>query len=208
MIKKDEKTFLGINLSGNPERANYLARILAPFYEKLIEVWLKTKGFRSKGRPTVYDKKTGKYRTYDYTLEKNGKFYIVEAKCWLAFNNSDYLELKESLIEEWGDKDNFVFFCNLGTRRESYKRYNYKYKSNIDGTSDPFKEPIGKILIWPKLVKNEIKKIKKRYGFSDIFSIEDALNDMKHQRKKSREYFKLISIYRKWTRELFRALIK
>jgi len=206
MNKKNDKTFLGINLSSDPERANYLARIFATFYENLLEIWLETKGFESKGRPTVYDK-NGKYRTYDYTLKKNSKFYIVEAKCWLAFNNFYYLRLKESLIREWGAKDNFTFFCNLGTKEGSFKKYTFKY-ANKDTDSKVCFNPYGKILIWPIIINDEVKKIKDIYQFSDIFSIEDAINDMKNRIKKNEEYFELISKYRVWTEEFFRVLTK
>ncbi|MDP2923295.1 MAG: hypothetical protein Q8O30_06210, partial [Candidatus Omnitrophota bacterium] len=99
MVKKDEKTFLGINLSSIPERANYLARIFAIFYEELLEVWLETKGFALKGRPSVY--KNGKYlrKTYDYTVEKKGKRFIVEAKSYLAYDEFRQLELRDGFLD-------------------------------------------------------------------------------------------------------------
>jgi len=204
MIKKNEKTFLGINLSDDPDRANYIARIFAPFYEKLLEVWLETKGFESKGRPTIYDKNEKVLSTYDYTLRKDGKYYIVEAKCYLAFNNFKHLDLTtESLGLLLGGEDSFNFFCELGTKNEPYRKYTFYYTN-----SDKHFTPNGKILFWPKIRKDEAEKIKKVYKFYDIFSIEDAINDMKNQSKKSGEYFKLTSKYRTWTEELFRALIK
>ena len=203
MIKKDEKTFLGINLTDDPERANYLARIFAPFYEKLLDVWLKTKGFDSIGRPTIYGEH-GKRRTYDYTLKKNGKYYIVEAKCYLAFENFKHLELTTDSLELLlGGEDSFNFFCELGTKKEPYNKYSfYCANSNKDFT------PNGKILFWPKIRKDEAEKIKKIYKFYDIFSIEGAINDMKNQSKKSGEYHKLTLKYRTWTEELFRAISK
>ena len=205
MIEKDTKTFLGINLSGDPERANYLARIFAPFYEELLEVWLVSKGFESKGRPTIYDK-NGKFlrKTYDYTLKKDGKYYIAEAKCYLAFDNFKHLELTtDSLKLLLGGEDNFNFFCELGTKTEPYEKYTFYYTD-----SDKDFKPNGKILIWPKIKKDEAGEIKKIYKFYDILSIEDAINEMKNQSKKSTEYLNLTSKYKTWTEELFRALIK
>ena len=77
------------------------------------------------GRPTIYDKH-GKRRTYDYTLKKNGKYYIVEAKCYLAFENFKHLELTTKSLELLlGGEDSFNFFCELGTKKEPYKKLIY-----------------------------------------------------------------------------------
>jgi len=73
------KNFLGTNLSDDPKKANYLARLFAIFYEKLLEIWLETQGFESMGRPSVYDKDEKPLRkTYDYTLKKDGKHFIAD----------------------------------------------------------------------------------------------------------------------------------
>lgn len=204
MIKEDEKTFLGINLPSDPEKANYLARIFAVFYEKLLNVWLETKDFKSMGRPTIYGKH-GKRRTYDYTLKRNGKYYIVEAKCYLAFENFKHLELTTGSLELLlGGEDSFNFFCELGTKKEPYKKYSFYYTN-----SDKEFTPTGKILFWPKIRKDDAEKIKKSYKFYDVFSIEDAINDLKKRSKKTGgEYFKLTSKYKTWTEELFRTLSK
>lgn len=212
MIKKNEKTFLGIDLSGDPGRANYIARIFAIFYEDLLEVCLEKKGFTSNGRPSVYNKKN-KYlrKTYDYTLEKNGEYFIVEAKSYLAFNNFEYLELTagklKKLLDNWGDKDNFTFFCKLGSKKEPYKKYQFYY----DNPSEKYFSPDGKILVWPKVEKSNIDIIKRKYNFSNIFSIEDAIKDMvqevRHGSRKSENYSARILRYKKWTEELFKALV-
>lgn len=214
MIEKNEKIFLGINLSDNTEKANYLARIFAIFYEELLKPWLETKGFDSIGRPTIYNENGETlHKTYDYTLKskKTGKYFIVEAKCYLAWKNFTYLTLTnerlKKLLEEYGNQDNFCFFCNLGTKNKPYKKYKYKYKNIDDETSYPFNNSIGKILIWPKLKKDDVKKIKREYGFSYIFSIEDAINEIRHKGAKYMIYRNRVLKYKQWTEELFKALL-
>lgn len=208
MIKNNEKTFLGINLSDKPEKANYLARIFAIFYEDPLEVCLEAKGFISKGRPSIYNKK-GKYlgKTYDYTLEKNGEYFIVEAKSYIAFNNFKYLELTTENLNKLLDQDNFTFFCNLGSKKEPYKKYQFYY----DNSSEKYFPLYGKILVWPKVKKSDVDIIKRKYNFSDIFSIEDAIKDMvqevRHGSKKGENYSTRILKYKKWTEELFKALV-
>jgi len=203
-----EKSFLDINLSNAEERANYLARIFAIFYEELIEVWLKAKGFESLGRPTIYDKNWKSLRkTFDYTLKKNGKYFIVEAKCYLAYDNFKELVLTTKAIESMlSYGDNFQFFCELGTEKEPYEKYCF-WAVDAD---EEFK-PDGKILLWAKVDKNEEPELKRKYIFSDIFSIEDAINDMIKEAKNGspsgKEYSNLISKYKGWSDELFNKLI-
>jgi hypothetical protein len=214
MAKTDEnrtdgdRGFLGINLSSKTERANYLARIFAIFYEKLLEIWLKTKGFELLGRPTVYDKDWKSLRkTFDYTLKKNGKYFIVEAKCYLAYDNFRQLVLTTKSLESMlSYGDNFQFFCEVGTEKEPYEKYCF----GTPGADEEFK-PDGKILLWSKVNRSEEAELKIKYKFSDIFSIEDAINDMvkeaKNDSSSGKEYSGLVSKYKEWTDELFNKLI-
>ena len=207
-ITIEERSFLGINLSSDIKRANYLARVFAIFYETLLEIWLKNQGFESMGRPSIYDKNENPLRkTYDYTLKKNGEYFIVEAKCYLAYSEFKHLELTSGSLELLlGGEDNFNFFCNLG-QKEPYEKYKFYYPHS----SDDYFTPDGKILIWSKVKKSEIEKIKNNYKFSDIFSIEDAINDMIKEAKSGsligKEYHNLISKYKEWSDELFGKLI-
>lgn len=203
-----ERSFLGINLSSDAERANYLARIFAIFYEKLLAIWLKTKGFELLGRPTVYDKNWKSLRkTFDYTLKKNDKYFIVEAKCYLAYDNFKELVLTTKSLESMlSYGDNFQFFCEVGTEKEPYEKYRF-WAADAD---EKFK-PDGKILLWAKVNRNEEADLKRKYKFFDIFSIEDAINDMIKEAKNGspsgKEYSDLISKYKEWSDELFNKLI-
>ena len=208
MIKNNEKTFLGINLSDDLEKANYLARIFAIFYEKALEIWFETQGFESMGRPSMYDENE-KYlrKTYDYTLRKNGQYFIVEAKCYLSFEEFKHLEMTlESLESLLGGEDSFNFFCSVG-QKEPYDKYRFYYPHI---TNNYFK-PDGKILVWSKINKNEIERIKEKYKFSDIFGIENMINDMTEEVRNGsvagKKYSDLISKYKVWTNDLFGKLI-
>lgn len=158
-----------------------------------------------KGRPSVYNKK-GRYlnKTFDYTIEKEGKTFIVEAKCYMAYQNFRHLELTLHLLEnEWydpSDKGAFQLFLEL----EKEKPYaNYNFHCDEAGGS-PF-SPDGKILIWSKVKKDEVKRIKEKYNFSDIFSIEEMINGIKNE--KGDEYFQFVQDKKSWTNELFDSLL-
>jgi hypothetical protein len=210
--QRERLDFLGIDLPRNDEKGNYLARIAGIFYEKLLEPWFETKGFRLLGRPTIYRDREGKKNTYDYALKKNGKYFIAEAKCYLAYYYNKYRHLEvsidslEALNEGSGDEESFSFFCNIGTKTRPYKNYRFSYKDSPGDT----RRPHGKILIWAKVRKGDVEKIKKKYKFDHVFSVEEAIRDMvketKSGSKKGEEYSKLVLKYKKWATELFKVL--
>lgn len=196
-------SFLDIALSDN-DKANFLSRFFGIFYEGLLGFWLKSQGFNLKGRPSVYNKKDHYLnKTFDYTIEKGGKTFIVEAKCYIAYQNYKHLELTLDLLEAQWDypADNaFQLFLELG-KEKPYEKYNF-YCGDDD---EPFR-PDGKILIWAKVKKDEIKHIKERYNFSDIFSVEEMINGIKNE--KGDGYFQFVQDRKSWTNELFDSLLE
>lgn len=197
--------FLNINLS-DYDKANYLSRLFAIFYENLLKFWLERKGFSLKGRPSVYSKK-GKYlrKTFDYTVERNGKYYIIEAKSYLAFQNSTQIVLSLDILDGWfGYEDSLQFFCELGSKDKPYDNYTFK---NDYGKFVPH----GKILFWAKIKKDEVAIMRRKYHLSYIFSVEEAIKNMaKETKKKSRkgiEYSKEVLKFKKWSNVLFNALL-
>jgi len=210
-----EKNFLDIDLSNNNMngyKANYLSRVFGIFYEDLIKHCWGTEGYILLGRPSVYDKNK-RYKTYDYMVEKDRKRFIVEAKCYVAYEDFKHIELTLELLKKWDktsgkkfpDKDAFQFFLELGTKREPYEEYTFFY-TDKDGKKSAF-EPTGKILIWARVKKgeDEKKKIKEEYNFSDLFSVEDMMN--KNKNKKNDAYYQYILNRKKWTDELFKKLL-
>ena len=138
---------------------------------------------------------------------KNGKYFVAEAKCYLAYDNFKELVLTTKSLESMlSYGDNFQFFCELGTEMRPYEKYRF-WAADAD---EKFK-PDGKILLWAKIDKDEEVDLKRKYEFSDIFSIEDAITDMVKEAKNGspygKEYSNLISKYKEWSAELFNKLI-
>jgi hypothetical protein len=175
--------FLGIDLSDRA-KANFLSRFFGIFYEGLMEDCFKSKGYVSEGRPSVYDKH-GKYQniTFDYTVTKDNKMYLVEAKCWIAYQDFKYFELTHDILQsKWQYyKETFKFFLELG----SMNRPSDKYKFYCDGKEDYF-QPDGKILIWAKVNKKEVGKIREAYNLTNIFPIEDMIMEMRGKKEKDK----------------------
>jgi hypothetical protein len=161
---KKRAVFLGIDLS-NSNKANYLSRIFGIIYEGLIGFWLETQGFNLKGRPSIYNWKERYLKTFDCTVEKNGKIFIAEAKCYLAYQNFTQMELTSDLLDSYydpSDKSAFQLFLQLGSKKEPYK----KYKFYCEGYEESSFFPSRKILIWARVKKDEIENIKNKYHFS------------------------------------------
>jgi hypothetical protein len=69
------------------EARKFRAKLLGLIYEDLLDVWLKGQGYNvlCKGkRKGVYK---GRRVAVDFILEKDGKRYVVEAKCWPAWSD-------------------------------------------------------------------------------------------------------------------------
>ena len=213
MDDKRQKSFLGVNLS-DIEKANYLSRFFGIFYEGLIGFWLETKGFNLKGRPSVYNQ-NDRYlrRTFDYAVEKNGKYFIGEAKGYIAYEDFTQIELTADLLDEYiagSYNDTFHLFLELGSREKPYSKYRFRYKC------DEYKKtrfsPDGKMLFWTRVKESEVERIKKKYHLSYIFSLEQILVDMMAEMKsnsdKGKEYSQYIRRRKDWANELFTSLSK
>jgi hypothetical protein len=207
-----KKEFLNIDLS-DKKKANYFSRIFGVFYEGLIEFCWESKRYKSIGRPSVY--KNGKHlKTFDYTLEKkDGTKLVAEAKCWLAFEDFYYTELTTDLVKydllDKKDASALQFILELGKDTE-YNDYTFKYSDKNTDKKIPF-TPGGKALIWARVAKNEKIKIKKEFGFSEVFSIEEIIKDMvkkiKSDKIKGKEFRKYVRDRKKWANELFDSLM-
>ena len=204
-----KRKFLDIDLS-NTDKANYVSRLFGIFYERLIEPWWEFRGFSTKGRPSVYDKGDHYlHKTFDYTVEQNGKIYIVEAKCYIAYLDFSQMVLNASLLEDYSkDRSTFAFYLALGSAKEPY----HKYRFYCDGYRDQDFQSDGKILIWTKVKDDEIENIKEKYNLSYVFSVEQIFYDIFSLIDKKSRQFKKYENYiferKRWANELFNELLK
>ena len=208
-----EKNFLGINLLNGKhdkdyKRASYLSRVFGIFYEDLIKYCWAEEGYSLRGRPSVYDMDDNYLKkTYDYMVEKNGKKFIVEAKCYVAYQNFTEMELTTRLLDKYAtpsDNSAFQFFLKLGSEKELFNKYKFYYSDVKTGEKNPF-SPDGKILIWARVTKDEDekKRIKEKYNFSDLLSVEEMIN-----KNKKNDAYKYIQDLKNWTDDLFKKLLE
>lgn len=206
-----KRNFLGVDLS-DMEKANYLSRVLGIFYEGLVDNWWETRGFESIGKPSVYDKNDRYlHKTFDYTVVKDKKIYIVEAKCYIAYENFENFEVTTDLLDSYAHSrksDSFKFFLELGSTKEPFQKYRF-YCDQFD--KRPF-IPSGKILLWTTINKSEMNKIKDRYHISFLFSVRKILREMNLEAnsgsaagKRHREY---VNARKCWATELFDSLLE
>jgi len=172
------------------EQKNYQAKLLALFYEELLVPWFKKEGYLCKAQPSIYDK-NGKRRRYDYWLEKDGKHYIVEAKCHLEPTERP---LNGDILKKWKNESFREFL-----EKDFLKKYEFRAKG------EPKRHPTGKILVWWDHDKSQLQSMKENYKIDEIFSIKGILNDLKKESNK--EYRKVLGKYSKWANDLFEMLL-
>lgn len=174
---------------------SFQARVFGLFYERLLETWFTAQGYRNLGRPSAYDRKTGKWTriTYDFYVQVHKKGYIVEAKSYPAFSDGRWKILTAEILHGSWDVRAFDEFL----RADFLSRWTFKVNS-VEVT------PAGKILVWWDFDKKELERIKGNHGIDSILSIRRTLDELR--RTKNPEYINSIAYYRKTIDSLFETL--
>jgi len=173
-------------------RGNFLSRIFGIFNEEPVRIWCRNKNsqYIDLGRPTYHLKKPkNRYYTYDFLFEKDGKRYVVEQKCEIAYQNYKYLKLTTGkYLEHHEKKKSFKEFVKMA-KTPSFYKVSYKDKSQ-----DNRKNTVGihgTILIWGSIENQEkddpISKLIEKYNFVDILSLERIISDL--IKWEDKEYF-------------------
>jgi len=182
-------------------KISFLARVFGIFSEEIPKIWFELKGFQVLGRPTISienENKTEK-ATLDFCQEKGGKYYIVEQKCFLAYDDCKLLNTEsdefKNAFEKWHNNKKeqtkaWKFFVNFNTNTGNYS---ITYKKNKNDKSKPLKNnEIKKKLIWGSISDNGKEIIKKHLGEDlEIYSIEEMIKEIINKE----EYLNLIKSY-------------
>jgi len=173
----------------NGEEKNYNAKILYPITEEIVRIWCNRKcsEYKDLGRPSLYENNKYIHKTFDFTFEKNGKFYIGEQKNWIAVENGAYI--------------NEIYLYNKdieylrGAINNKYKVYCNGKKWHISGV----------ILVWPHPSDKFIKEFKKENPKFEILSFQKMVNDL--IKEKNKEYLLLIKNHKEYCEKLFKELL-
>ena len=134
----------------------------------------------------------GKRIAVDFILEKDGRLYAVEAKCWPAYLEGSLKRLTLNNIERVKREFKTPFL-----EEDFVKEYRIGGRS-ID----------GKILVWWDIEGAEAESIKGELNLEGLISIKQILHDIKGEARVVEKYKKVVEKYRTWANQLFRALLE
>jgi len=168
---------------------NFRAKLLGLFYEDLLKVWLERRaGYGVVKKDVRRGTYKGKRTAVDFIVEKEGRLYAVEAKCWPAYDNGRWRKLTLSNIVQVKRGLGTPFF-----EEDFVKEY------RLDG-----KAVDGKILVWWDFEEAEADEIRSELKLDELISLKRVLSELKGDF----EAEKVVEKYKKWADDLFKALLK
>ncbi len=166
------------------EARKFRAKLLGLIYEDLLEAWFKLNGYTILGKTIRKGLYKGKRTAVNFVLEKEGKLYAVESKCWPAYLEGRLKKLSLSNIEPVKRESKTPFY-----NEDFIKEYVYKGR-NID----------GKILVWWEYEEAELDKLKEALKVDQILSFKKILDELKGK------VDDIVNKYKEFADQLFNAL--
>jgi len=168
---------------------NFRAKLLGLMYEDLLCVWFGERGgykvVERDVRSGLYD---GERVAVDFILEKDGRLYVVEAKCWPAYDGGRFKKLTLKNIDRV-KREFKTHFLN----KDFVSKYRFKGR-NVD----------GKILVWWDVEESEAERIRDELKLDGLILLKRVLNELKGDAYAER----IIREYKEWADQLFNALLK
>jgi len=166
---------------------NFRAKLLGLMYEDLLDIWLrKQMGYKVVGRDVRKGSYEGRRAAVDFILEKDGRLYAVEAKCWPAYLEGRLKKLALNNIEQVRRRFKTPFL-----KEDFVEKYRLEGK-RID----------GKILVWWDVEETEAERIKKELKLDELISLKKVLSELKG------EADDIVEKYKNWANQLFNTLLK
>jgi hypothetical protein len=184
------------------ERNNFIARTLGIFSEHLVHFWTANNKceFENIGRPDIFDKNCKKVAQLDFTLKnrETGKFYIVELKNLVAYNNG---RIRNMTNEDSFNRSFKSWHTSKTNQTPAWKIFSGKlddYTVKVKGKPLP---EFGKILIWAKINAETKSHFCSTLSIDEILSFEQIHTDLISWKDNS--YIEWLNNRIAWTNELF-----
>jgi len=160
---------------------NFRAKILGIIYEDIVEIGLKELyGFTIKKRL--------RRGPYDFELEKDGKQFVAEAKCWPAYLEGTKKWLDVEYLRKIRDKQ-------IEKGMDSFREF-LKGEGETKGKE--------RILLWWNGDDETRETAKKEFGFYEVYYVKRILEELKRSGSKNMKQY--VSRCKSWAVELFDAL--
>ena len=172
VIKGKIVDLFSIGKTNNSERDSFVSRFFGIFNERIAEIYFNSpfSEYENLGRPTLWYNK--KYYTLDFSLKNKitKEIFVCEMKCEMQYNN--YKQLILSNVDQilTHKKDAFKYFLEIGKKNNNIIVKINKKEITVNGI----------ILLWGKISENinDLEKIKSKYNFYEILSLEKMINIM------------------------------
>ncbi|NHW45128.1 MAG: hypothetical protein HA491_05300 [Candidatus Verstraetearchaeota archaeon] len=167
---------------------NFRAKLLGLFYEDLLKVWFEHTGYKVIGKDMRKGLYKGRPTAVDFILEKDGRLYVVEAKCWPAYDGGRWKKLTSG---------------NAGwikrRLRAPFFEEDFVEEYRIDG-----RRVDGKILVWWDFEGAETDRIKSELKLDGLVSLRRVLSELRGDPKAE----EIVRERKSWADQLFGALLK
>ena len=194
-IMNHRKELAEIFRDGPQEKGTFLSRVFGIFSEEIVRIWArddKSPYSLLDRRPTLY-RKNRRY-TLDFLLKNNGKIFVSEMKCEIQFRNYKYWRLIDTQqVQRHRKKEAFKLFLSLSRNPNSVI---VKAGSRLDVA--------GTVLVWGAATPNGIEAVKRKFGISDVLTVESCIEDL--VKWNNEEYSKFLQMREQWLSSLFSNL--
>ena len=188
--------FIDTFQQGPEEKGAYLSRIFGIFSEQIVRIWARDERSPysvAERRPTLYD--LSKPYVLDFLFLQDGKTYVSEMKCEIQYQNYRYWTLTDATqLEHHRKKRAFQLFLDVARDPES-----------VPVKAGDSVAPDGAILVWGSVTLAGVQSVRQQFGFKDVISVEKCIRDLVEWG--NLEHQELIADRRKWTDDLYRALV-
>ncbi|HWB11595.1 MAG TPA: hypothetical protein VG826_20355 [Pirellulales bacterium] len=199
-------SFVDLFKTSNTHRDNFLARVFAMFSEEPVRLWGESQDapYEYLGRPTLKRPGESRGQTIDFALrsKQDGRTFVAELKCELAFENYGYLVLNScAQVQRHVNERKEAFVRFLAMARDPTA-----YVVSVTGRSGHSRqiEASGAILVWGSVTEEGRRAVMAEFGFADVLSVERIICDL--LRTENRAYLDFVGDRERWCAELFRAM--
>lgn len=173
-------SFVDVFKTSNAQRDNFLARVFAMFSEEPVRIWGESEEAQYEyiGRPTLKLPGESRGQTIDFAFrsKQDGRVFVAELKCELAFQNYCYLVLSSSNQVQRHVKERKEAFVRFVAMARNPKAYAVSV-SDRSGRSRPV-EASGAILVWGSVTDEGRRAVIEDFGFADVRSVEAIICDL------------------------------
>lgn len=200
-------SFVDVFKTSNTQRDNFLARVFAMFSEEPVRLWGESQDapYEYIGRPTLKLAGESRGQTIDFALKskQDGRVFVAELKCELAFQNYGYLVLTSVAQVQRHVNERKEAFVRFLAMARNPKAYAVSVSDRL-GRARPV-EASGAILVWGSMTDEGRRAVMEEFGFADVLSVEAIIGDL--LRTENRAYTKFVEERERWCAELFRAML-